>query len=106
MARSMVSRDMLALRAATRAERNRGFMLGSGKPARAAVVNSRISLVKTLARLASCAPLRCMMFLNWEWPDIETDPESATRPWPPSLEDDGQAAVIVKASIWQELGGF
>jgi hypothetical protein len=26
--------------------------------------------VKILARFLSCAPLRYMMFLNWEWPAI------------------------------------
>src|SRR5690606_31979837 len=35
-----------------------------------ATVISRPIFVKILARLASCAPLRCMMFLNWECPAI------------------------------------
>jgi hypothetical protein len=50
------------------AARSRGFALGSGKPERAAVVSSRMIFVKILARFLSCAPLRYMMFLNWEWP--------------------------------------
>src|SRR5262245_33196057 len=70
MARSMVSRVMLASRAAITAARRRGLALASGEPRRAAVVISRISLVKILARWASWRPLRCMMFLNCEWPAI------------------------------------
>src|SRR6185503_11472703 len=70
IARSIVSRVMLASRAAIIAARSRGFEPGSAAPSRAAVVISRISLVKTFALAASCRPLRCMMFLNWEWPAI------------------------------------
>src|SRR5579859_7923762 len=61
---------MLAWRAATRAARSRGLAAGSGRPERAAVVNSRMILVNTLARFLSCAPFRYMMFLNCEWPAI------------------------------------
>src|SRR6478752_2356455 len=64
----MVSRVMLASRAAMVAARRRGLAAGSGEPKRAAVVISRISLVKIFALAASWRPLRCMMFLNWEWP--------------------------------------
>src|SRR5262245_27042105 len=70
MARSIVSRVMLASRAAVIAARRRGLDAGSGEPKRADVVISRISLVKILARWASWRPLRCMMFLNCEWPAI------------------------------------
>src|SRR5215510_11577061 len=70
MARSIVSRVMLASRAAIIAARRRGLDAGSGEPKRADVVISRISLVKILARWASWRPLRCMMFLNCEWPAI------------------------------------
>ena len=70
---------MLATRAATRAERSRGLAAGSGRPVRAAVVNSRISLVKALARFVSCAPLRYMMFLNWEWPAIAENLEISSK---------------------------
>ncbi len=59
---------MFASFAAITAARRRGFALGSGRPVRAAVVSSRMILVKILARFLSCAPLRYMMFLNWEWP--------------------------------------
>src|ERR1041385_4664676 len=66
---------MLASRAASIAARNRGLAAGSGTPARAAVMISRMSLVKSLPRLASCLPLRCMMFLNWECPAISLSEE-------------------------------
>ena len=52
------------------ANRRRGFMAGSGRPDFAATVSSRINRPKILARFASWAPLRCMMFLNWECPAI------------------------------------
>src|SRR5438128_3574011 len=65
---------MLAWRAARTAARSRGLVLGSGRPERAAVVNSRMILVKTLPRFLSCAPLRYMMFLNCEWPAIVAFP--------------------------------
>src|SRR5215208_6332628 len=61
---------MFACRAAKTAARSRGLAVGSGRPERAAVVSSRIILVKILARFLSCAPLRYMMFLNCEWPAI------------------------------------
>src|ERR1700704_732561 len=67
---------MLACRAASTAARNRGLALGSGRPERAAVVSSRMILVKTLARFLSCAPFRYMMFLNCEWPAIPAAPLS------------------------------
>ena len=57
---------MFAVRAAMTAARSRGFAFGSGSPARAPIVISRIILVNALARFASCVPLRYMMFLNWE----------------------------------------
>src|SRR5215211_12022 len=59
---------MLSARAASTAARRRGFMAGSGRPILAATVISRASLPNSLERIASCRPLRCMMFLNWEWP--------------------------------------
>src|SRR5258706_5557075 len=80
---------MLAERAARTAARNRGLALGSGKPERAAVVRSRIILVKTLARFLSCAPFRYMIFLNCEWPAFSAAPlqPGPTKP------------------IWQDWGG-
>src|SRR5437764_10502989 len=70
---------MLACRADRIAARSRGLAAGSGRPWRAAVVNSRISLVKILPRFLSCAPFRYMMFLNCEWPDIVAHPGSSFR---------------------------
>src|ERR1700736_6469520 len=89
MARSTVSFGMLAWRAARTAARSRGLAAGSGKPVRAAVVSSRMILVKTLARFLSCAPFRYMMFLNCEWPAISAAPLQAGPNKP----------------IWQDWGG-
>src|SRR5258706_16336181 len=80
---------MLAWRAARTAARSRGLALGSGRPERAAVVSSRMILVKTLARFLSCAPFRYMMFLNCEWPAISAAPLQAGPNKP----------------IWQDWGG-
>src|SRR6185312_6280672 len=52
------------------ASRRRGFISGSGTPAFAATVISRANFAKSLARIASRLPLRCMIFLNCEWPAI------------------------------------
>src|SRR6478735_10420481 len=46
------------------AVRRRGFALTSLPPARAATASSRISLVKTFPRLASCAFLRPSIAIN------------------------------------------
>src|SRR3989337_96741 len=56
--------------AALTASRRRGFISGSGMPDLAATVISRLSLENIAERFLSCAPLRCMMFLNLEWPAI------------------------------------
>src|SRR6185312_918845 len=61
IARSMVSLVMLADSALSTAARRRGLPPGSATPARVATVISRISLVNTLARLASSAFLRPSM---------------------------------------------
>src|SRR5215510_7116770 len=84
----MVSLGMLASRAAIIAERSRGLAFGSTSPVLAATVNSRMILVKTLARFLSCAPFRYMMFLNCEWPAI-----SAASPHAPANKP-----------IWQDCG--
>src|SRR5690242_15375864 len=57
----MVSLVMLADSALSTAARRRGLAAGSATPARVATVISRISLVYTLARLASSAFLRPSM---------------------------------------------
>src|SRR5215468_10237311 len=64
----MLSFGIFSARAAITAARSRGFMAGSGMPSLAATVISRASLPNSLDFAASCRPLRCMMFLNWEWP--------------------------------------
>src|SRR3982750_2378817 len=71
MARSMLSFGMFSWRAAITAARNRGFISGSGVPSLAATVISRASLPNSFDFWASCLPLRCMMFLNWEWPAMQ-----------------------------------
>src|SRR6187401_2846566 len=70
IARWMLSLGIDAARALLHASRRRGFMSGSGMPDLAATVISRESLEKAAERFLSCAPLRCMMFLNLEWPAI------------------------------------
>ena len=72
MARSILSLGMFTARAATTAVLSRGFMAGSGMPIFAAAVISRPSLEKSLERFLSWAPLRNWMFLNFEWPAIES----------------------------------
>src|SRR5919112_2008648 len=71
MARSILSFGMFSARAAMMAARSRGFIAGSGRPILAETVISRASLPNSLDRIASCRPLRCMMFLNWECPAID-----------------------------------
>src|SRR6185312_14747309 len=68
MARSILSFGMFSCRAAITAARRRGFIAGSGVPSFAATVISRASLPNSFDFWASWRPLRCMMFLNWEWP--------------------------------------
>src|SRR3954447_10367945 len=59
---------MFSCRAEMIAARSRAFIAGSGWPSLAATVISRASLPNSFDFWASCRPLRCMMFLNWEWP--------------------------------------
>src|SRR4051794_9988598 len=70
MARSILSFGMFSWRATITAARRRAFIDGSGVPSLAATVISRASLPNTFDFWASCRPLRCMMFLNWECPAI------------------------------------
>src|ERR1700761_1690649 len=67
-ARSIESFDMFSWRAEMIAARSRAFIAGSGWPILAATVISRASLLNSFDFWASCRPLRCMMFLNWECP--------------------------------------
>src|ERR1700689_3780536 len=57
---------MFSWRAGMIAARSRAFIAGSGWPSLAATVISRASLLNSFDFWASCRPLRCMMFLNWE----------------------------------------
>src|SRR6202030_730328 len=87
MARSMVSLVMFSARAAMIAARSRGFMAGSGVPSLAETVISRASLPNNFDFAASCRPLRCMMFLNCEWPALFLDLRlSRHRIFPPLRE--------------------
>src|SRR5690349_3340508 len=83
---------MFACFAAMTAARSRGFELVSGRPVRAAVVSSRMILVKTLARFLSCAPFRYMMFLNWECPAIGD--RSSQRSAAGTIPSDEEIAVV------------
>src|SRR3712207_3883147 len=71
MARSTVSRGMLATNAALTAARRRGLWSGSAMPCRAATLISRMSLPKARALWAFCALFRCMMFLACECPAMD-----------------------------------
>ena len=64
MARSMLSFGMLCALALSTASRRRGLDAISAPPMRAAIVISRISLVKSLPRFLSWAPLRCWIFAH------------------------------------------
>src|SRR5215203_2018455 len=71
-ARSIESFDMFSWRAEMIAARSRAFIAGSGAPILAATVISRASLLNSFDFWASCRPLRCMMFLNWECPAMRS----------------------------------
>src|SRR5262245_1777558 len=45
-------------------------MSGSPPPDLAAMMMARLSLLKTLPRLASAAPFERLMVAQWEWPDM------------------------------------
>ena len=68
MARWMLSLGIDSALAFWTASLRRGFIVGSGSPCLAATVISRASLENIFDRTASWRPLRCMMFLNCEWP--------------------------------------
>src|SRR5262252_7417146 len=70
IARLMFSEGMFAALASAMTVRSRGFMSGSPPPARAATVNSLMSRVKILPRLASSAPFLCLIEAHFEWPDM------------------------------------
>ena len=92
---------MLACRAAIIAARSRGFDAGSGRPCRADTVISRISLANCRPRRASCAPFRCMMFLNWECPAIaHASVFSVNSPPTESTLSGHQEASVTDAPGW------
>src|SRR6185436_18606712 len=68
---------MFSWRAEIIAARNRAFIAGSGWPILAATVISRASLENSFDFWASCRPLRCMMFLNWECPAMRVSLRSS-----------------------------
>src|ERR1700752_3169563 len=70
MARSILSLGMFSFLAALMAVRRRGLVTGSAPPVRAAIVNSRIILVKILPRLASVAAFLCLIVAHFECPDM------------------------------------
>src|SRR5882757_4029778 len=101
MARSIESFDMFSWRAEMIAARSRAFIAGSGWPILAATVISRASLPNNFDFWASCRPLRCMMFLNWEWPAMHISWDSfgngggKARPYrPPTLQNQRFASPL------------
>src|ERR1700754_4432204 len=92
---------MFSWRAEMMAARSRAFIAGSGWPNLAATVISRASLPNSFDFWASCRPLRCMMFLNWEWPAMRVSLRNRSdvggaRPYrPPSREIKGLARYLV-----------
>src|ERR1700721_322188 len=70
MARLMLSAGIFSALAATMAPRRRGLESGSPPPFFAAILISRMSLVKILPRLASSAPFLCLIVAHFECPDI------------------------------------
>src|SRR5262245_38893188 len=70
----MLSAGMLEALALSTAVRRRGLLSGSPPPRRAAIVISRMILVKSLPRVASSAPFLCFMECHLECPDIDLAP--------------------------------
>src|SRR5580698_10598966 len=66
----MLSLGMFSFLPARIAVRRRGLELGSPPPTRAAMVISRITLVKARPRLASVAAFLCLIVAHLECPDI------------------------------------
>src|SRR5579859_1097816 len=70
MARSIFSLGMFSFLPASIAVRRRGLEFGSPPPILAAMVISRITLVKTRPRFASVAAFLCLMVAHFECPDM------------------------------------
>ena len=80
MARSIVSSGTDASRAFWYIVRSVGFMSGSPPPFLAATSTWRISLAKSLPRLASAAPFLCLIVAHLEWPDMLVSVRSSPDP--------------------------
>src|SRR5260221_336602 len=63
---------MFSWRAGMIAARERAIIAGAGWPILAATVIPRASFENSFDFWASCRPLRCMMFLNWECPAMRS----------------------------------
>src|SRR5215467_6781556 len=92
----MPSFGMFSARAAMMAARSRAFIDGSGRPSLAETVISRASLPNSFDLAASCRPLRCMMFLNWECPAMIS---SAMRGPARPIRGAARAAVEIDAGV-------
>jgi hypothetical protein len=66
----MLSAGMLTAFASSMALRRRGFDSAAPPPCLAAIVSSRMSLVKMRPRLASAAPFLCLIVLHLLCPDM------------------------------------
>src|SRR5467141_5447418 len=91
---------MFAAFAARIAVRRRGLVFGSPPPMRAAMLISRMILVKTRPRFASVAPFLCLIVAHFECPDM-THPRlfHVTAAWPRSSMEEflRRRAVSVNA---------
>src|ERR1700674_969985 len=76
----MLSFGMFSFLAARIAVRRRGFEFGSPPPILAAMVISRITLVKTRPRFASVAAFLCLMVAHFECPDMTLPRFDFSRP--------------------------
>src|SRR5437899_4059382 len=93
-ARSMLSDGMFSALAASMAVRRRALPLGSPPPCLAAIVISRISLVKAAPRLASVTAFLCLICFHLLWPAIDCKVQ-LDRPPTPRLEYSAHAPPIL-----------
>src|SRR5512147_1722769 len=97
----MLSAGMFAALALSNTVRRRGLESGSPPPTRAAIVISRISLVKTLPRFASSAPFLCLIVCHLECPDIVLLLRGLGRSLAPACAEDRQQK---KAPVREDRG--
>src|SRR5690606_16193080 len=100
MARWMLSLGILAAVALSQARRRRGLASGSGPPARAATVISRMILVQSLPRFASWRPLRCWMFAHLLCPAIKFPQIAEIGSKPEILTDAAASRTIAGCLTW------